>query len=113
MKIEEECQEKLVDHYEYLKSRLKEIEKKEIQGYIRRVKFLAPYEKSENDIAFYSKLENQKRANDRINQLAETTGGEIYTDNENIMRIATKFYRDLYTPDRVNEKIQEKLLRNV
>ena len=114
MKIEEEeNQEKLVDHYEYLKGRLKEIEEKEIEGYIRRVKFLAPYEKCENDVAFYSKVENQKRANDRINQLAEKKEGEIYTDNENIMRIATNFYKDLYTPNRVNEKIQEKLLRNV
>ena len=61
MKIEEEeNQDKLVDHYEYLKGRLKEIEEKEIEGYIRRVKFLAPYEKSENGIAFYAKVENQK-----------------------------------------------------
>ena len=31
-------------HYEYLKARLDEIEQKEIEGYIRRVKLLAPYE---------------------------------------------------------------------
>ena len=85
LKIEEEDnQDKLVDHYEYLKGRLKEIEDKEIEGYIRRVKFMAPYEKSETDIAFYSKLENRKRAKDRINQLAEKKEGEIYTHNENI-----------------------------
>ena len=29
------------------------------------------------------------------------------------MRISTKFYKDLYTSDEVNEKIQDKLLRNV
>ena len=55
-KIEEERkQDHLVDHYEYLKGRLKEIEDKEIEGYIRRVKFLAPYEKSEPDIAFFQR----------------------------------------------------------
>ena len=86
---------------------------KEIDGYIKRVRFLAPYEKSEPDIAFFSKLEGQKRANDRINQLAETKDGEIFTDTENIMRISTKFYKDLYSTDKVNEKVQDKLLRNV
>ena len=59
------------EHYSYLKGRLKEIEDKEIEGYIRRTKYCAPYEKQECDIAFYSKLEGQKRNTDRINQLAE------------------------------------------
>ena len=106
-------QEGLSDHYAYLKTRLNEIEEKEIEGYIRRVKFMAPYEKSEPDISFYSKLENQKRANSRISQLAESRDGEIFTDNDNIVRIASNFYRDLFTSDRVNEKIQQKLLGNV
>ena len=96
-----------------MKGRLKEIENKEIEGYIRRVKFLAPYEKSETDISFYSKLEEQKRAKDGITQLAEKKDGEIYTDNKNILEIATKFYKDLYTSEKVNEKVQEKLLKNV
>ena len=114
LKIEEENNEEiLVDHYEYLKGRLKEIEDKEIEGYIRRIKFIAPYEKSETDIAFYSKLENQKKASARINQLGEKKDGEIYTDKENILRIATKYYKDLYTSEKVNEKIQSKLLGNV
>ena len=64
---------------------------KEIDGYIKRVRFLAPYEKSEPDIAFFSKLEGQKRANDRINQLAETKKGRnIYRYrkyNENFDKI--------------------------
>ena len=63
LKIEQnDDQERLSDHYTYLKSRLNEIEEKEIEGYIRRVKFMAPYEKSEPDISFYSKLENQKKS---------------------------------------------------
>ena len=96
-----------------MKGRLKQIEDKEIDGYIKRVRFLAPYEKSEPDIAFFSKLEGQKRANDRINQLAETKDGEIFTDTENIMRISTNFYKDLYSTDKVNAKVQDKLLRNI
>ncbi len=109
----DEHQFHLVEHYEYLKGRLKEIEQKEIEGYIRRVKFLAPYEKSEPDIAFYSKLENQKKTNDRISQLAESKDGEIFTDNKNILRIATTFYTKLFTSDKVNEKVQHRLLNNV
>ena len=114
LKIEQnDDQEKLSDHYAYLRARLNEIEEKEIEGYIRRVKFMAPYEKSEPDISFYSKLESQKKAKARISQLAETKDGEIYTDNNNMVRIAGNFYKNLFTPDRVNEKIQQKLLGNV
>ena len=105
--------ESMEEHYAYLKGRLKEVEDKEIEGYIRRTKFLAPYEKNEYDIAFYSKLEGQKRANDRISQIAEKKDGDIYTDQQNIIRISTDFYRKLYQSERVNEKIQDKLLRNV
>ena len=87
-KIEEnQDTEDMQEHYAYLKGRLKEIEQKEIEGYIRRTKFMAPYEKTECDISFYSKLENQKRASDRMNQLAEKKDGKIFTDQENIMRV--------------------------
>ena len=111
----EEKQDQLTDtrHYEYLKGRLKEIQDKEIDGYITRVRFLAPYEKSECDIAFYSKLENRKKASDGINQVAEKQGGEIFTDKDNILRIATGFYRNLYTSEKVNEDTQAKLLQNI
>jgi len=110
---EKENQPSNTPHYDYLKGRLKEIQDKEIDGYITRVRFLAPYEKSECDIAFYSKLENRKKASDGMNQLAEKQDGEIFTDKENILRIATNFYRNLYTSDKVNQKMQAKLLGNV
>ena len=99
--------------YNYLKQKLKEIETREIEGYIRRIKYSAPYEKGEPDIAFYSKLEKRKISNDSIGQLAEEKDGEIYTDNENIIKIATKFYTDLYTPNKVNTRTQDRLLRNI
>ena len=86
-KIEEDQHtEELEEHYAYLKGRLKEIEEKEIEGYIRRVKYLAPYEKYECDISFYSKLEGQKKANDRINQIPEHKDGEIYTGKLNYLK---------------------------
>ena len=48
-----------------------------------------------------------------MNQLAEKKDGKIFTDQENIMRISTEFYKKLYTTEKVCEKIQEKLLKNV
>ena len=45
------------NHYNYLKRKLKEIQFTVIEGYKRRVKFLAPYDKAEPNIAFYAKLE--------------------------------------------------------
>ena len=98
----EEKHEGDLAQYNYLQRRLREIEEIEIEGYIRRVKYMAPYEKSEPDIAFYSKLEQKKIANDTIGQLAENEHSEVYTDNENIIKIASKFYTDLYSPSKVN-----------
>ena len=63
--------------------------------------------------SFYSKLEGQKRANDRINQLAEKKDGDIFTDQKNIMRISTQFYKNLYTTQKLNTKTQGKLLSNI
>ena len=39
--------------------------------------------------------------------------GDIYSDNGNLMTIATDSYTDLYTPTPVDESVQEKLLSNV
>ena len=52
---------------------------------------------------FYTKLEEKKIAKDIIGQLAESKDSKIYTDNENIKRIATNFYSELYTPSNVNK----------
>ena len=92
---------------------MNEIENQEIEGYIRRVKFLAPHEKSKADIPFYSKVKARKKAYDGIYQLAESKDGPIHTDNENIMRIASNLYKKLYTFKKVNEKVQHNLLRNI
>ena len=101
------------EQYIYLKERLREIENKEIEGYIRRVKYDVQYEKGEPDIAFFSKVEKKKITSNRINQLAEEENGEIYTNKGDILRIATKFYRELYTPKKLNLRKQNILLGNI
>ena len=100
-------------NYNFLTQKLKEIEDVEIEGYIRRIKYMPSHEKNEPDIAFYAKLEDKKIANDIIGQLAEDENSKIYTDKENIIKIATNFYKDLYTPNTVNTKTQDKLLKNI
>ena len=44
-----------LNHYEYLKRKLRQMELDEIEGYKKRVRFLAIYEKAEPDIAFWTK----------------------------------------------------------
>ena len=99
--------------YSYLKQKFKEIEENEIEGYKIRTKFAAQYEQAEPDIAFYSKLEERNIARDSITQLAKEKDGQIYTDNKNITQIATEFCTDLYTPEKVNKKTQDRLLGNI
>ena len=96
-----------------MQQKLKEIEEVEIEGYKTRIKFMPSFEEREPDIAFYSKLEENKKAKQAITQLAENENSEVHTDNENIMRIATDFYHNLYSEGKVNEKTQRKLLANV
>ena len=103
----------ILTQYTYLKQKLKEIEQIEIEGYKRRVRYLGTYDKGEPDIAFYSKLEEKNISKEAIGQLAEDKDGTIYTDNKNIIKISTKYFTDLYTPNRVNVKTQNRLLRNI
>ena len=49
-----------LNHYEYLKRKLRQMELDEIEGYKKRVRFLAIYEKAEPDIAFCAKIEEKK-----------------------------------------------------
>ena len=70
--------------------------------------------KDQNQILhFIPKFRHGKKVNDCIYQLAEDKNGHIYTDNESIIRIATNFYKRLYTSEKVNEKVQHNLLRNI
>ena len=98
-------------YYNYLRRKLKQIELEEIEGYTKRLKLLAPYDKAEPKIAFYADLEQKKATKDIIGQLAEHTEGPIYTTKNKLMDITTDFYKKLYTPSRVDSQTQEKLLK--
>ena len=93
--------------------RLKKIENFEIEGYKIRAKCFPAYDKAEPDVAFYAKLEEKKILQNTIGQLAVSEDSEIFSDKENIMNIATNYYKELYTPNKVNTKTQDKLLRKI
>ena len=100
-------------HYDYLSQKLKDLEQNEIEGYKMRVKNLPTFHKNEPDIAFFAKVESRSRSNAAITQLSSEKGGKIYTDNKNIINIAKDFYTKLFTPNKVNEATQDRLLRNI
>ena len=87
------------------------MELEEIEGYTKRLKLLARYDKAEPKIAFYANLEQKKASKDIIGQLAEHSEGPIYTNKNELMDITTNFYKNLYTPNRVNSRTQDKLLK--
>ena len=105
--------ESTLNHYNHIKRRLKKIQLEEIEGYKKRLRLSAPYEQAEPDIAFFAKLQKKKISDDTIGQLAEHKEGQIYTDKEKLIEISTKFYKSLYTPNKVNTATQDKLLKNI
>ena len=48
-------------YYQYIQRKLKELELDKIEGYKRRNRFLADFEKAEPDISFYAKQEAKKK----------------------------------------------------
>ena len=52
--------DQILAQYNYLKRKLKEIEEVEIEGYKRRVKYLAPYEKTRARYSFFFKITGEK-----------------------------------------------------
>ena len=78
-----------------------------------RIKHLPYFHKDEPDIAFFAKVEGKSKSNAAITQLAEGKASKIHTDNANIMGIAERFYNKLFTPNRINEVTQNRLLRNI
>ena len=87
-------------------------EEKLIDGYRQRTRGFPKYEKREPDIAFYAKLEKRSAQRTVIGELRDKKG-DVFSDNENLMKIVTDFYTDLYTPTSVHDSVQEKLLSNV
>ena len=98
--------------YAFLKEKLKTFEEKLIEGYKHRTRGLPRYEQREPDIEFYAKLEKRSAQRTVIWELRHKNG-TVYSDNQHLLDITTDFYGELYTPNSVDESVQEKLLGNV
>ena len=98
--------------YAFLKEKLKTFEEKLIEGYRHRTRGLPRYEQREPDIEFYAKLEKRNAQRTVIGELRHRNG-TVYSDNQHLLDITTDFYTVLYTPNSVDESVQEKLLDNV
>ena len=99
-------------NYKHLKARFKDVQEKEVQGHQIKTRGLPKYEIKEPDIQFYAKLEKRSYQRSVIGQL-EDQNGKIYSDNENLIKIATEYYKKLYTPTPVDYIKQETLLKNI
>ena len=98
--------------YAFLKEKLKTFEEKLIEGYRHRTRGLPRYEQREPDIEFYAKLEKRSAQRAVIGELRHKNG-TVHSDNQHLLDITTDFYAELYTPNSVDESVQEKLLDNV
>ena len=100
------------EYYNYYKDKYRDIQKKEIQGHQIRTRGQPVYETKEPNIEFYAKLEKRSAKNNTITQLQDKKG-QIQTDNENLVQIATDYYTKLYKPSPVDEMKQQRLLKNI
>ena len=91
-----------------MKEKLKTFEEKLIEGYRHRTRGLPRYEQREPDIEFYAKLERRSAQWTVIGELRHKNG-TVYSDNQHLLDITTDYYGELYTPNSVDESVQEKI----
>ena len=96
----------------YYKSKFNQITTEEIRGHQIRTRGTPDYEMNEPNIAFYAKLEKRSQTRNTINELQDEDGS-LKTRNEDLLSIAEKYYRKLFTPSNTDKLKQTQLLRNV
>ena len=96
----------------YYKSKFNQITTEEIRGHQIRTRGNPDYEMNEPNIAFYAKLEKKSQTRNTINELQDENGS-IKTKNEDLLSIAEKYYRKLFTPSNTDKLRQTQLLRNI
>ena len=99
-------------NYKHLKGRLKDTQLREIRGHQIRTRGLPKFEIKEPDIEFYAKLEKRSCQKNIIGELQDENGN-IHSENEKLITIATQYYTKLYTPSPVDYIKQTNILKNV
>ena len=110
--------EELVDfqndqNYVYLKGKMKILIQDEIENYKRRIKFQSKFEDNELDISYYATALKAQSAKNTIPELAETIKSQKFSKPDKMIKIATKFYKELYTIRKTDTFIQSIVLDNV
>ena len=99
-------------NYAYLKNKYDEIIKHEIKGHQIRTKGQPSFEINEPNIEYYFKLEQRSRQKGVISHLQDEKG-KVLTNSEDMIKLAERYYKSLYTPSRTDVLRQQRLLRNV
>ena len=100
------------EQYHLFKQRFKQITEDEIEGHLIRTRGHPRYEINEPDIDFYAKLEKRSQKKNIISEL-EDKNGCIYSENEEMIKIAEEYYTQLYTPAQIDSIKQQQLLKNI
>ena len=100
------------EEYIYFKRQFDYIVQGEIRGYQIRTKGHPRYEINEPDIDFFSKLEKRYQGRSIISELQDESG-QLKTENEDLLGIAQEYYKNLFTPCKVDPLKQQNLFKNI
>ena len=96
---------------EYLQLKLRDLQRKEIAGYIVRAR-LPRFEDKEPSIQKYARMAKSHAKSTYISLLTDDTGQEMCTIPD-LLRVTHSFYSKLYTPRDVHLPTQAALLNNL
>ena len=101
----------LLNRVEYLQLKLRDLQRKEIAGYIVRAR-LPRFEDKEPSIQKYARMAKSRAKSTYISLLTDDTGQEMCTIPD-LLRVTHSFYSKLYTPRAVHLPTQAALLNNL
>ena len=100
-----------IERIQNLEKQLYKIQIEEMEGFKVRTR-IPDFEKNEPRIDFYSKMEKQKGGKEEIHSLKDEDNTQK-TDIEDLKDVAEKFYTNLYTKEKTDEQLQNKILSKI
>lgn len=98
--------------YEYLRNKLNDWTRKQIDGHQIRMKTQPKFESCEPNIDFYANLEKKTSKKRVITHLIDRDG-VLKTKKQDVLGIATNFYTNLFSSKHSDERVAFDLLGNV
>ena len=103
---------RLQDEYDYYTKLLDTWNKNRIEGFKARIRTIPKFEFNEPDISFFSNLEKKSAKRHMITQLIDNNG-DIKHDTEDLKKIVTEYYIDLFSEKNTSTAKTSKLLGNI